>query len=85
MIFISWFSLSPLHLKSYYSFLKHSMMEPLSGFLLFFIAYDQNWKDPRQKRREFWENFLVERLCLLFGILKNTWVTCLRKQSNTFC
>ena len=47
------------------------MMESFSGFLLLSIAYDQNWKDPRRKHWEFWENFLAERLCLFFGILKN--------------
>ena len=74
MFLISWFLFSTLHLKSYYSFLKHSKMESFSGFLLLSIAYDQNWKDPWQKRWEFWENFLLEHLYLFFGILKNMWL-----------
>ena len=50
------------------------MMESYSGFLLLSIAYDQNWKDPRRKGWEFWENFLAEWLCLFFEILQNIWL-----------
>ena len=50
------------------------MMESYSGFLLLSIAYDQNWKDPRRKRWEFWENFLAEWLCLFFEILQSIWL-----------
>ena len=74
MFLISWLLFSTSHLKSYYSFLEQSMMESFSGFLLLSITYDQNWKEPRRKRWEFWENFLAERLCLFFEILKNIWL-----------
>ena len=50
MIFISRFMFSTLRLKSYYSFLKQSMMGPFRGFLLLSIANDQIWKNPRRKR-----------------------------------
>ena len=84
MFLILWFLFSTLHLISYHSFLKHSMMESFSSFLLLSIAYDQNWKDPRRKQWEFWENFLAEHLFILRNS-KEYAVTCLRKQSNIFC
>ena len=47
------------------------MMKLFSDFLLLYFSYDQNWKDPRRKRWEIWENFLAERLCLFFGLASN--------------